>query len=731
MEGNLRGARHSLLVTPSTSLTSLRLASELNISSYKDRHARSALGFTSGRSHDTRSTSHPLVRSPGHTRGFSDISFMGTRQSRTDIAQPQETEEHLIGESEGYAEQDPKDQKAAWPLSRVIRSSRSQEAMRDSRLSSWGLRHDHLLHDKLPEAKPKLEPLNEDGAAGQDQLLPEEVPIINDKRSSPTTSDLRAQMKDLKGRISNLQQRTREDSEKRRSMQSLQSLNTCTAAESWYLGTEGYKVGAAGTDAGVGWSLDSSRSTVQDVWEQDGSQASTVEQRSSHSRKDSADVADTKTADRDTYHRDRKPVDQPLEHVKNQHGMLDQRDDLQRDQIAGDFSGESLIDRDDGTREEDRSLPESDHHSEVVDDDDADGGTIYEEADAYLPAAERHEDRVDAFDYENFFLHSAMGTYSRLSRHSSFSSAESIETTKPESPKFLRTIGNTGERGREDEERNEGSAEDDVPPLKKQPSSPRLPYFHRNFSITSISSATTIASFATATEGQGTEQQQREWESPISPASVASPSTPPSHTPLQSPTVRKTPSGQQLLSMKLPSPNISSAPSFPHIATQLSPRHRKLSASSGSGGNNAQVISNANSPASANASPSSSFANKPVTNLIPKPQHRPRPVSTVVSNLLDDARTNGNSRMKLPPADKALVYSLAESLRVICTRLQDAQQQPDGPEDNHTEDGDLPGKIWRERLAKAKRVLEGAGEDNSEVVENRSKKVPNDEGTIT
>jgi hypothetical protein len=47
--------------------------------------------------------------------------------------------------------------------------------------------------------------------------------------------------------------------------------------------------------------------------------------------------------------------------------------------------------------------------------------------------AERHEDRADAFDYENFFLHSAMGTYSR-DRRDSFSSDSSVETTRPASP---------------------------------------------------------------------------------------------------------------------------------------------------------------------------------------------------------------------------------------------------------------------------------------------------------
>ena len=715
MEGNLRGARHSLLVTPSTSLTSLRLASELNISSYKDRHARSALGFTSGRSHDTRSTSNPVVRSPVHARGFSDTSFVGIRQPHTIVAQSQQAQDDIDWVKDRTG-QDWNEEKTAWPLSRVIRSSRSQEAMRDSRLSSWGLRHDHD-RSKHSESKPNLECLMEDDAAAQNQPLQEESPIVNNKRSSPTASDLRAQMNDLKGRISSLRQKTREDSEKRRSMQSLQSLNTYTAAEAWYSGTEGYKLGAADTDAGVGWSPSSPRSIIQDMWEQDGSQASTLERRSLHSRKDSADVIDVKDTEVDKRHLGQEPVKRPSDTAGSGPVLPDRQDGVQDSKENKGPSGE--YDSGDNSKDKEgnhRLYLVSDQGSEATDDEEADAGTVYEEADAYLPAAERHEDRIDAFDYENFFLHSAMGTYSRLSRHSSFSSAESIETTKPEGPKLITTMGGPGE-----DEENEGSAEDDVPPLKKQPSSPKLSYYHRNYSITSISSATTTASFATAAEGQGLElQQRRAWDSPISPASVTAPNTPPSQTPLQSPQMRKIPSNPQLRS----------TPSFPHIATQLSPRRRGASTSSGSGGNNALGISNANSPASANASPSSSIAARSITNLIPKSQHRPRPVSTVVSNLLDEARTNDSSRMKLPQSDKALVYSLAESLRVVCTRLQGAhQQQPGTSEAGIAEDSGLPGEKWRERLARAKRVLEDDGEEDTEA-NKEDKLMPENRGVL-
>jgi hypothetical protein len=84
--------------------------------------------------------------------------------------------------------------------------------------------------------------------------------------------------------------------------------------------------------------------------------------------------------------------------------------------------------------------------------------------------AERHEDREDAFDYENFFLHSAMGTYSREVRRGErpgsnssdsdggdFSDGEStgsVETTRPASGYRVRS--DDGEDGMYDEFGEEG-----------------------------------------------------------------------------------------------------------------------------------------------------------------------------------------------------------------------------------------------------------------------------------
>jgi hypothetical protein len=47
------------------------------------------------------------------------------------------------------------------------------------------------------------------------------------------------------------------------------------------------------------------------------------------------------------------------------------------------------------------------------------------------PEATPHEEREDAFDYENFYLHSALGSYSQSMRRRSHGSTGSTETTRP------------------------------------------------------------------------------------------------------------------------------------------------------------------------------------------------------------------------------------------------------------------------------------------------------------
>jgi hypothetical protein len=120
-----------------------------------------------------------------------------------------------------------------------------------------------------------------------------------------------------------------------------------------------------------------------------------------------------------------------------------------------------------------------------VDGDEGEQGadSVYEDAVYEMPATERHEDRVDAFDYEHFFLHSAMGTYSLEGRRaSSIGSDSSTETTRP-----VTAVQNHDE---------------DVSATEK-----RVSYHTRNASADSVS---TLASFATAAENQSDDEEENE-----------------------------------------------------------------------------------------------------------------------------------------------------------------------------------------------------------------------------
>ncbi|KIH89673.1 hypothetical protein SPBR_06443 [Sporothrix brasiliensis 5110] len=100
------------------------------------------------------------------------------------------------------------------------------------------------------------------------------------------------------------------------------------------------------------------------------------------------------------------------------------------------------------------------------------GESLYHEA---LQHPVSHEDREDAFDYEHFILHSALGTISqqRLARSGSFSSEDSVETTR-------------GPVSSSSNNNNDAA----------------FPSPNRRTSMSSISTVESADSFATATEGR-------------------------------------------------------------------------------------------------------------------------------------------------------------------------------------------------------------------------------------
>jgi hypothetical protein len=327
-----------------------------------------------------------------------------------------------------------------------IRESRSFEVMREPS-NGWTQddRENSLRsHSRGSKSPPHmLETLPEDG-----------TPKLH--RSSSTTSSLRDQMDDLKGRISSLKQRAQEDHLRRRSLQSLRAPSPFTSAETWYSGTDAYKSGGSpiAADAGVGIATQSP--TRKALFEED-------EEGDASLRSDTSPVDPFGAVKAVDYGRSAFGTDNPTTNHYRNHSASSKVSDAIR--------------QPEGEVEDDQDFVSV--HGEIVDDA---GSSVYEDAVYEMPVTERHEDRVDAFDYENFFLHSAMGTYSQTRRgsNSSGGSADSVETTRP-----VTAFQNQ---------------EDDV-------SAKRASFHQRNYSADSVS---TMASFATAAEEQWDDDEENE-----------------------------------------------------------------------------------------------------------------------------------------------------------------------------------------------------------------------------
>lgn len=280
-------------------------------------------------------------------------------------------------------------------------------------------------------------------------------------RSASTAQmrDLKDQMYDLKGRLSVLRDRARDDTMKRRSMQSLRTPSPFTAAEQWY--TQGQTVKSPGlsVDAGVGL-------------------ASPLDTERGHDFTDDASAVDG--------------VGQKPGHKYSSSDATSIYEDVNTSPKAKDaeVSGEDNYDTAEDSHVEDFEVEGSEYSEEMVNHEELEDyesdSTQYHDS---LEAPISHEDREDAFDYEHFFLHSAMGTIGN-DRRGSFSSEDSVETTRgPPLPEKA---------------------------LKERPSLNHL----RSESTDSLS---TVDSFQTATEGNGSENEDDEERDSFAVQSVTAP----------------------------------------------------------------------------------------------------------------------------------------------------------------------------------------------------------------
>jgi len=272
--------------------------------------------------------------------------------------------------------------------------------------------------------------------------------------------DLKDQMSDLKGRLSVLRDRARDDTMKRRSLQSLRTPSPFTAAEQWYTADTSYTSPGLSADAGVG--LPSPSNDEKDKFEFDTMPLSAVGVGTQeYAQSDSTSVYEDVVEEQ-------PKSEKPISQVK----ILDEFSDAGTEDGRAPYLNDASVYSDEMVNREELDDYESD-------------SSLYHDTVAH-PIS--HEDREDAFDYEHFFLHSAMGTIGQ-GRRGSFSSDDSVETTVPDRK------------------------------LQERPSLSRI----RSESATSVS---TVDTFQTATEGRGSDSDGERDPYAVRQVSTPRPTTP-------------------------------------------------------------------------------------------------------------------------------------------------------------------------------------------------------------
>ncbi|KAK7942933.1 uncharacterized protein PG986_012046 [Apiospora aurea] len=276
----------------------------------------------------------------------------------------------------------------------------------------------------LHDTKVVLEPLDEDEvpqdlenvrasieSSKLESFLSPTFGSFNEKglRRSASTAQMRElkdHMTDLKGRLSALRDQAREDNMKRRSLSSLRTPSPFTHArvEQWYAATNGgsEEAGALSEDAA---SVNGKTTPAQEEDTKARVVSGLSDELSIYTDLEEPYSPQTKLA----------PAEIHVQSPSKTGLEFDDDDDLQTEDGYEDETGDGFVD--------------------VVDLDSESGESFYHDS---VQNQMSHEDREDAFDYEHFFLHSAMGsmTQKRMLQkgnrdsYSSEYSEDSVETAR-------------------------------------------------------------------------------------------------------------------------------------------------------------------------------------------------------------------------------------------------------------------------------------------------------------
>lgn len=211
--------------------------------------------------------------------------------------------------------------------------------------------------------------------------------------------DLQYQMKGLHIKISSLKVRTQEDNLRRRSLQSLRTPSPLTAADPWY--QNGLEVRDGRSSRGSNPRRDGSSEYARETQSRQYTETASKDRNGSYNPERTGDSPAERSPDLS------QDTDESWRgHEHNEYdGRESTAESMYEDAEEGDYYDDGDIDR------------------EALDE------ILREPLDADL--ATPHEEREDAFDYEHFILHSALGNFSQQMRRASVSSHGSVETTRP------------------------------------------------------------------------------------------------------------------------------------------------------------------------------------------------------------------------------------------------------------------------------------------------------------
>lgn len=334
--------------------------------------------------------------------------------------------------------------------------------------------------------------------------------------SNRSTKEIREQMSDLRARISDLKDKAQADSLRRRSAQSMRTPSPFTSAqtaEQWYTSAPEYKEAGSpiNTNAGMGWSPSRPKKALETQVTPRTPQSQTPLNALQPDTNDSRLLSEART-DRNTPSLYKSSDLLP--------GPLDESNSVIQESLYEDAPQEFDEDETVAASEEEQ-IYLNEVLEESLQEVEPDVPEIPEHLLPPEAASERHEDRVDAFDYENMFLHSALGNFTGTGTRS-----ETPSESECSSDTTTRMDQNTPTADEDDEDielepeaspdtetgtpiqESFSKSELSVDPSELLPPPPK-PWLKagRSNSMDSLSSA---ATFATATEGAGGDQGDAE-----------------------------------------------------------------------------------------------------------------------------------------------------------------------------------------------------------------------------